>query len=226
MTRRHRAWGKLGQSELIGALIMIAAVLAIGMALLSLYTSTTSAERSAANREVFLARESSTTLLLGKIDVTPSDKIIILSRKITPANLYILVIGTYNLNYGFKYLVPGVDYELQVANTSSDIVYFNLTANNITQWIVPTTIAVSSDYIYVQDLRIGETNYGALTNKISERQFITLYKVEVYPQESIMIRIKLLNSPVVLGIDTLWIKVLVEYNGRYYQIAETFFPLS
>ncbi len=220
------ARSRRAQSELIGALIMIAAVLAIGAALLSLYTSTTSAERAAANREVFLSREASMTLLLGKVDVAPYDKVVVLSRKVAPANLYILVVGTYDLKYGFKYLVRGVDYEFQVANTSSGTVYFNLTADNISQWSTPTAVVVSSDYIYVKDIRIGEMSYGMLTNKIGGKQFVTLYKIRVYPQESVLARIKLLESPSVLGIDTLWIKVLVEYNGKYYQIAETFFSLS
>ena len=214
------------QAELIGALIMVGAVLALGMALLSLYSSTSSTEKLAASREVFLARQSSMTLVMGKIDVSPSTKIVILSRKLSPCTLYILVLGSEDMKYNMRYLTPGTDYVMDIANDNSSLVYFNLTAANLTQWVKPTTVVVSSDYVFIKDIRIGETNYGMLTNKIGGIRFVSMAKLYLMPNYPIMIRITLLRTPQQLNIDTLWIKILVQYNGKYYQIGETFFTLA
>jgi len=215
-----------GQSDLIATVLLIGVVLSLGAALLSLFGYYYIPIRTSADINLLVARQDALTSVLGRMSLNDT-YVVVFGRSVERGNVYVMVVGVKSGSYYWRRLVDGVDYSLSVANASASGLFY-LQNGTSPYWIVPQSIGVGSDRVYVKDLRVEESEYGMLSNKFGSDYFVTIYRLVVVPGETYLLRVRLLGSPALLGIDGLMVVFLMQYpgNGCWYMVRSVYFPVS
>lgn len=208
------------QAGLISTMIMVGVVLVIGIAALAYFNTGMAAQRAELQLQSTLATESSRTIT-SIVYGNGTDYVIFLTKRMTEANLDIIVLGTSAGGVRYEYLSLGSDYSLTYANPATGVPYYNIT--DMTGWDPVPSLIRGARQIYIKDPS-GTSPYMRLVefcDGLPTTGAVSLGRLSVEPNEPFLIRVHL--SPD-LTIDTAWVIIMLEVGDSSYQIASVSLP--
>ena len=209
-----------GQAGLISTMIMVGVVVVIGIAALAYFNTSMAAQRAELQLQSLLAVESSRTIT-SIVYGNGTDYVIFLTKRMTEANLDIIVLGTYEGGVRYVYLAQGTDYSLYYADPSTGVPYYNLT--DLSGWDPLPTIIRSVRQVFIKD-PTGTSPYMRLNeycDGLPATGAVTMGRIFIEPNEPMLIRVHLAPG---LPIDTAWVMIMLEVGDSSYQIATVSLP--
>ncbi len=204
-----------GQAGLISTMIMVGVVLVIGIAALAYFNTSMAAQRAELQLQSLLAVESSRTIT-SVIYGNGTDYVIFLTKRMTEANLDVIVLGTSAGDARYKYLDLGTQYSLYYADPATGVPYYNIT--DLSGWDTVDSLIRSARQVYVKD-PTGTSPYMRLTeycDGLPPTGNVRMGRLFVEPNEPVLLRIHLASG---LPIDTAWVMIMLEVGDSSYQIA-------
>jgi len=204
-----------GQAGLISTMIMVGVVLVIGIAALAYFNTSMAAQRAELQLQSLLAVESSRTIT-SIVYGNGTDYVIFLTKKMTEANLDIIVLGTSAGSVRYTYLDLGTQYSLYYADPATGVPYYNIT--DLSGWDPIPTLIRSTTQVYIKDPS-GTSPYMRLSefcDSLPATGSVKMGRIFVVPEEPMLIRVHLNPG---LAIDTAWVMIMLEVGDSAYQIA-------